>query len=86
MDKKNTTDGDVLDLSIDINSLTVGEIEEIEDKTGKSIDKLFDPEAPKGKMLRAVAFIVRRRDNPDFTWEEAGLLRINLASDATDPQ
>jgi hypothetical protein len=70
---------------LDINSLTIGEIEEIEDLGGQPIDSLFSATGKKGKALRAIAFVMKRRENPDFTWEEAGDLRINLSGDEQDP-
>ncbi len=73
------------ELNVDINSLTIGEIEEIEELGDQPIDALFSATGKKGKALRAIAFVMKRRDNPDFTWEEAGDLRINLSSDEQDP-
>lgn len=72
-------------LSIDIESLRVREIEEIEDLVGVPFDKLFAPDAPKGKVLRALGLIVKRRENPDFTWEQAGDLVIALAPNVDPP-
>lgn len=68
-------------LSVDIDHLTVGEIEEIEDRAGSPIDSFGDPTKPKGKLLHALAFVMRRRDNPNFTWEDAGKLRVELSTD-----
>ena len=63
---------------LDINSLTIGEIEEIEELGGTSIDEMFSAGAKKGKALRAIAYITKRRENPEFSWEDAGNLKINL--------
>lgn len=67
------------ELSIELESLTVGEIEEIEEITGYPIDKVFDGDRPRGKVLRAIGFVVKRRENPDFTLEDAGRLVVRLA-------
>ena len=72
-------------LNIDINELTISEIVEIEELTGLPFDAMGDATKPKGKMLQALAFISKRRDNPDFTWEDAGALKIDLANAEPDP-
>lgn len=66
-------------LEIDLEDLTVGEIEIIEDVIGGPIDRAFLEGAPKGKALRALGYVVRRRTNPEFTLEDAGNLKIRLA-------
>ncbi len=71
--------------NIDVNDLTIGEIVEIEERTGLPLDALGQSDKPKGKMLQALAYISKRRDNPDFTWEMAGALKISTASDPVDP-
>ena len=72
-------------LNIDINDLTIAEIVEIEELTGLPFDAMGDATKPKGKMLQALAFISKRRGNPDFTWEDAGALKIDLANTEADP-
>ncbi len=67
-----------MDLSINVNDLTVGEIETIEDLIDASIDSIGDKGARKGKFLRAVALVVLRRDNPEATWEDAGNVRVAM--------
>ena len=76
---------DIEHFNIDINDLTIGEIVEIEERTGLPLDALGQADKPKGKMLQALAYISKRRDNPDFTWEMAGALKISTASDPVDP-
>ena len=68
-------------LSIDLNDLRVHEIETIEEVIGGPIDKAFSDGAPRGKVLRAIGYVVKRRENPDFTLEDAGNLRIRLQDD-----
>ena len=58
-------------LNIDINDLTIAEVVEIEERTGLPLDALGQADKPKGKMLQALAFVSKRRDDPDFTWEMA---------------
>lgn len=77
---------DILD--IDVNSLTLGEIEVIEEKTGRSIDEAFKSGAPRARLLRAIAFVVRRRTDPSFRWEDTESLTLSdvgLTSEDVDP-
>jgi hypothetical protein len=71
--------------NIDINDLTIAEIVEIEERTGMPLDALGQSDKPKGKMLQALAYISKRRDNPEFTWEMAGDLKISTDSTPADP-
>jgi hypothetical protein len=71
-------------VSLDIQDLTVEEVELIEDYLDLPIDQAFGPNAKRGKLLRAVAFVTKRREDPTFTWEQAGALKVKLAAD-TDP-
>ena len=74
---------DVLD--VDISELTVGEIIEIEELTGMPLDALGQSDKPKGKMLAALAFVSKRRENPKFTWEDALELKITTSQTDVDP-
>ena len=71
-------------LDFNLNDLTIGEIVSIEELTGLPFDAMTDPDKPKGKLLQAIAYISKRRDNPEFTFEDAGNLKLNLASDEAD--
>ena len=71
--------------NIDINDLTIAEVVEIEERTGLPLDALGQADKPKGKMLQALAYISKRRDNPEFTWEMAGELTISTDSTPGDP-
>lgn len=68
-------------LNIDLNHLTVAEIEEIEERTGLPFDQFGESGKPKGKLLRGIAFVLRRREDPSFTWEEAGNLKVVLGAE-----
>jgi hypothetical protein len=65
------------EFTFDLDSLTIEEIELIEDLTDLAIDELLKPGVKKGKVLRAFAYVQNRRTNPDFTLEEAGKLRVS---------
>lgn len=77
--------GESLDVEVDLSYLTVGEIEQIEERSGMSIDALNQADIYKGKILRAVGYVMKKRDNPDFTWEDAGNLRIEFTGKSIPP-
>ncbi|WP_030244199.1 hypothetical protein [Streptomyces sp. NRRL S-350] len=72
-------------LSIDIDSLSIEEIETIEEIIDGPLDALAQPGARKGRMMRAMAVVLKRRTDPDFSIEDAGALRISLKSKPKDP-
>ncbi|MBM7770627.1 hypothetical protein JOD54_000831 [Actinokineospora baliensis] len=73
-------------LTIDVNSLTIAEVEAVEEIIGGPIDTLGKPGALKGKLLRAIAFVAGRRNDPGFTIEDAGHVRISaIGQGAPDP-
>jgi hypothetical protein len=81
--KADTVAPDVLSLNID--SLTLDEIEIIEDLIDAPLDTLSKPGQKKARLLKAMAFVIKRRDNPDFTLEDAGRLRIELKGGTANP-
>lgn len=70
----------VLDLKLD--SLTIGEICAIEDITGQPLDSLNKPGAKRGPMLKAMAYVVMKRKNPNFSIDDADALQINFKGKA----
>ena len=71
--------------NIDINDLTIAEVVEIEDLTVMPLDALGQDDKPKGRMLQALAYITKKKENPEFTFEDAGKLKITTASSKPDP-
>lgn len=65
-------------LEINLDTLRVREIEDIEEIIGEPIDSAFAEGKPRGKVLRAIGYVVKRRENPDFTIEDAGDLIISM--------
>ena len=65
--------------SFDFESLTLEEVELIENLVGESIDQAFGDGKPKGKALKVFTWIVMKRDNPKFTIEEASKYTLNQA-------
>lgn len=72
-------------LNVDLDHLTVGEIEDIEELSGLSIDAFGKEGVPKGKVMRALGFVIRRRADPDFTWEQSRDLKIQLTEEKVPP-
>jgi len=58
--------------TFDFESLTLDEVETIELISGSSIDELMAEGKPKGKALKAIIFVAKKRENPNFTLEDAG--------------
>ncbi|MFJ9646727.1 hypothetical protein [Streptomyces sp. NPDC101206] len=81
---KNSVPSDVL--SLDIDSLTIDEIDTIEEIIDGPLDSLAKPGARKGKLLRAMAVVIKRREDPTFSAKDAGNLRIEFkAKSKADP-
>ncbi|MFJ4666730.1 hypothetical protein [Kitasatospora purpeofusca] len=67
-------------LSVDIDSLSIAEIELIEEVIDAPLDSLAKDGARRGPMLRAMAVVIKRRTDPDFSIEDAGNLQISIKS------
>ena len=65
---------------VDVQELTINDIETIEEMTGLPIDKIGDPDAPKGKLMRALAFVKARKTDPDATPESVGHLVLDMGN------
>lgn len=63
----------------DFESLTLEEVEIIENLTGDSIDVAFANGKPKGKALKSFIWVVMKRENPKFTIEEASKFTLSQA-------
>lgn len=59
---------------IKFEELTLGEIEEIEQMLGKSLDDAFSDSTPKGRALRVLYFVFKRREEPQFKFEDTAKL------------
>lgn len=66
--------------AFDFESLTLNEVETIELLTGSSIDQLMDAGQAKGKAMKAIIFIMKKRTDPNFTLEQAGALSMTEAN------
>jgi hypothetical protein len=66
--------------TFDFESLTLNEVEQIELITGSSIDQLMDAGQAKGKAMKALIFVMKKRTNPNFTLEQAGAFSMTEAN------
>lgn len=68
-------------MKIDFDTLTLGEVEEIELLTGQSIQNIMEDESPKGRTLKVILWIFGRRENPDMTIEDASKITLAQATE-----
>jgi hypothetical protein len=75
------------DMNVDINTLTLGEVAAVEDLSGLAIDQLGEEGVKKGRLYAAIIFVLNKRANPDYKFEDA--LNLDMAALAdmfqTDP-
>lgn len=64
-----------MEIVLDVNQLTVGDVEDIEAICEKSFDEL-DFQHPSAKLMKAIIYITGRRDDPAFTLEDARQVRL----------
>jgi hypothetical protein len=70
---------------IELEDLTLGEAEELETLTGVTLESIASGRPPV-KVLTALLYLVNRRDNPDFTMDDARSIKIaQLEQDGTRP-
>lgn len=62
---------------MDIKKLTLGELAQVEKLGGHPISSLQDESVPKVKMMTALAFVIKKRENPDFTFTDAENLTMD---------
>lgn len=66
---------------LDVDSLTLGEVETIEDETGLLIEELMNNAAgksrPPTRVLRCLVWVVQHRNDPTFTMEQARGLNVD---------
>lgn len=65
-----------MEINLDPNDLTLGEAETFEELTGLLVTDLRPGASIPSRALTAIVFIVKRRDDPDFTLEDARAIRF----------
>jgi hypothetical protein len=63
----------------DFESLTLEEVETIENLIGESIDRAFGDGKPKGKALKVFVWAIMKRSDPKFTIEQASKFSLSQA-------
>lgn len=66
---------------MDITNLTLGEISTVEELSGRSLSALSDETAPKGKIMAALAYVLKRRQDPKYTLREAEELTMDQVNE-----
>ena len=72
-----------MDLTPESLDLSLDELEEIEDILDAPASR-WD-ECKQGALMKAMVYIVRRRDDPSFTIEDAGRMRMSELDEAMRP-
>jgi hypothetical protein len=65
-------------ISVKVDDLTIEQIETIEDVLDLPIDEVFK-EKRRGRTMRAIAYAVKRSEDPTFSWEAAGRLVLDVS-------
>ena len=52
---------------MDFNTLRLKDVREIENISGQSIGAIGDEASPKGELLIAMAYVIKRNEDPKFT-------------------
>lgn len=66
----------MVELSMNLDDLTIEEIEIIEDILDAPFETAFAAGAKRGKAMRALAFVTMRRNDPNATLEDAGKVSV----------
>lgn len=65
--------------------LTIGEVEEVEELAGQSIDMFARPGSPKAKFMRAMGMMMRKRTDPNFNWDQSYHLKVRMDTETVPP-
>lgn len=66
---------------LNFDDLTLGEIEEIEMLTGGSIDEVYKDGKPKGRAMRVIYWIAKRKQDPKLKFEETEKVTMKEAAE-----
>lgn len=72
-----------MNLVFDVNELTVDDGIEIETLCGQAVGEI-DWKRPSMALVKAMIYVTERRHNPDFTFEDAGKVKIT-SIEVTEP-
>lgn len=63
-------------VNLDLESLTLREIEDFETASNIAIGEIGNGKAMPARALRALVWIIQRREDPAFTYEDAGDVKV----------
>lgn len=61
---------------MNINDLTIAEMEEIETATEMPFGDILNPEKPRSALLKHLAYVLKRKEDPKFTLTQAGQMKM----------
>jgi len=64
-------------MNVDYSDLTLGEIETIEELTGRTLDEIVEVKTPRGRLMRALVYVMTKRSNEAYTFEETAKLTLD---------
>ena len=73
-----------MSISIDVNDLTLGEVEFFEEESGLTLNDLQDG-SMNSKAIIALVCVVERRKNPEYTMDDARKVKLSEFSVGADP-
>lgn len=65
----------------DLKTLSLGETAKVEELSNQPISAITDENKPKGLAMAALAFVAKRREDPEFKWNAALALTFDQASE-----
>ena len=76
---------------MNVNELTMGEIDEVETYAGAPLSSLASTETSNTKLLIGLAYVIKRKEDPKFSLEHAKRLTMDeitamLEDDDSDPK
>lgn len=77
---------DELDFTFDLDAMTVADVEVLEEVSGFALANM-DFKSPPARLVRAMVYLAGRRQDPTFTLEDAGAVKLSqLASVGGKPE
>ena len=70
-----------VNLQFDLDDFDLGELCDIEDATGFRVTDLKPGESPPLKVIAGMIWIMRRRENPTYTFEQVRRLKMDELAD-----
>lgn len=67
-------------MSFNANNLTLGEVALVEDLSGIPIGSIAEDDKPKGKALAALILVLKKREDPKFTMNQAMAFTLDEAT------